>query len=134
LIWKHRMDDAEHALVSMGSLASEATLAADEMRKQGLRPGVVGVRAYRPFPSEELAKALSQAKTVTVFEKDISYGYNGALATDLKAALFDKGLKPQFHNYVAGLGGRDVTPDQLVKAGMEAITGAQGQGWIDVHG
>jgi pyruvate ferredoxin oxidoreductase alpha subunit len=134
VVWEYRMDGAEHALVSMGSLASEATLAADEMRKQGMRTGVVGVRAYRPFPSEELSKALSHVKTVTAFEKDVSYGYTGALATDLKAALFDKGLKPQFHNYVAGLGGRDVTPDQLVKAAMEAITGAPGQGWIDVHG
>jgi pyruvate/2-oxoacid:ferredoxin oxidoreductase alpha subunit len=134
VIWEYRMDDAEHALVSMGSLASEATLAADEMRKQGLRTGVVGVRAYRPFPSEELEKALSNVTTVTVFEKDVSYGYTGALATDLKAALFDKGLRPKFYNYVAGLGGRDVRPDQLVKAAMEGITGTPGQGWIDVHG
>jgi len=134
VIWKYRMDDAEHALVSMGSLASEATLAADEMRKQGLRTGVVGVRAYRPFPAEELARALSNVKTVTVFEKDVSYGYAGALATDLKATLFDKGLSPKFHNYVAGLGGRDVRPDQLVKAATEGITGTPGPGWIDVHG
>jgi pyruvate ferredoxin oxidoreductase alpha subunit len=134
VVWEYRMDDAEHALVSMGSLASEATLAADEMRKQGLRTGVVGVRIYRPFPAEELVKALSHVKTVTAFEKDVSYGYTGALATDLKAALFDRRLTPKFCNYVAGLGGRDVSPDQLVRASMEAITGTAGRGWIDVHG
>ncbi|MBI4962155.1 MAG: pyruvate ferredoxin oxidoreductase [Desulfomonile tiedjei] len=134
LIWEYRMDDAEHALVSMGSLASESTLAADEMRKQGLRTGVVGVRAYRPFPSEALARALSGVATATVFEKDVSYGYSGALATDLKATLFDKGLRPRFHSYVAGLGGRDVRPEQLVQAAMEIITGTPGRGWIDVHG
>ena len=48
------MDDAEHVLVSMGSLASESTLAADSMREKGLRTGVVGVRAYRPFPADAL--------------------------------------------------------------------------------
>jgi len=134
VVWEYRMDDAEHALVSMGSLASEATLAADEMRKEGLRTGVVGVRAYRPFPSDELAKALSNVGTVTVFEKDVSYGYTGALAADLKAAMFDNGLRPKIHSYVAGLGGRDVRPEQLAKAAMEVVTGTPERGWIDVHG
>jgi pyruvate/2-oxoacid:ferredoxin oxidoreductase alpha subunit len=133
-IWEYRMDDAEHALVSMGSLASEATLAADDMRKHGYRTGVLGVRAYRPFPASALARALSSVETVTVFEKDVSYGYSGALATDLKAAIFDKRLVPRLHSYVAGLGGRDVRPEQLVEAATKVITGAAASGWIDVHG
>jgi len=134
LVWKYRMDDAEHALVSMGSLASESTLAADSMRKQGFRIGVVGVRAYRPFPAEALGQALKDAQTVTVFEKDISYGYAGALAADLKAALFDKGLRPKFASFVAGLGGRDVRPEQLSQAATQAITENTTYGWIDVRG
>ena len=133
-IWEYRMDDAEHALVSMGSLASEATLAADDMRKHGYRTGVLGVRAYRPFPASALARALSSVETVTVFEKDVSYGYSGALATDLKAAIFDKRLVPKLHSYVAGLGGRDVRPEQLVETATNVITGAAASGWIDVHG
>ena len=58
LCWKYRMDDAKHAIVSMGSLASESTLAADALRDQGFRVGVVGVRTYRPFPAAALAEAL----------------------------------------------------------------------------
>ncbi len=134
LVWEYRMDDAEHALVSMGSLASESTLAADSMRQQGLRTGVIGVRAYRPFPGDRLIGALTKVKTVTVFEKDISYGYGGALAMDLKAALFDTELRPRFSSYVAGLGGRDVNPQQLVKAATDAITKESVLGWIDVRG
>ncbi len=131
--WEYRMEDAHHALVTMGSLASEATLAADAMRAQGYRTGVVGLRAYRPFPAEALTRALSRAETVTVFEKDISYGYYGALASDLKAAFFDANLRPRFSSYVAGLGGRDVRPDQLVKAAIDAITDRQVDHWIDVR-
>jgi pyruvate/2-oxoacid:ferredoxin oxidoreductase alpha subunit len=134
VVWTYRMEDAQHALVSMGSLASESTLAADEMRRQGLRTGAVGVRAYRPFPGNALAKTLSQVETVAVFEKDISYGYKGALATDLKAALFDKDLRPRFASFVAGLGGRDVRPDQLVDSATSAITGSQKLDWVDVRG
>lgn len=133
-VWSYRMEDAQHALVSMGSLASESTLAADEMRRQGLRTGVVGVRAYRPFPEDALAEALSRVETVAVFEKDVSYGYKGALATDLKAALFDKGLCPRYASFVAGLGGRDVRPDQLVDAATGAITGSPKLDWVDVRG
>ncbi len=134
LLWSYDMEDAQHALVSMGSLASECTLAADEMRRQGLRTGVVGVRAYRPFPEAKLAEALARVETVAVFEKDISYGYKGALATDLKAALFDRGLQPRYASFVAGLGGRDVRPDQLVEFATNAITGTQKLGWVDVRG
>lgn len=134
LLWTYNMEDAEHALVSLGSLASECTLAADEMRRQGLRTGVVGVRAYRPFPEAALTDALSRVKTVAVFEKDVSYGYKGALATDLKAALFERGLQPRYASFVAGLGGRDVRPDQLVEAATGAITGSQKLDWVNVRG
>ncbi len=134
LVWHYRMDDADHALISMGSLASECTVAADLMRKQGFRTGVVGVRAYRPFPASALAAALGKAETLAVFEKDISYGYAGALATDLRAALFDHGLRPKVSSFVAGLGGRDVRPEQLAETATDAITKTPAYGWIDVRG
>ncbi len=134
LVWGYLMDDAAHALVSMGSLASEATLAADSLRQQGLRVGVVGVKAYRPFPIKALTRALAKAETVTVFEKDVSYGYQGALATDLKGALFDMNMRPKFSAFVAGLGGRDVKPEQIALSATDAITKDQTHAWIDVRG
>ena len=69
-----------------------------------------------------------------MFEKDISYGYHGALASDLKAALFDKNLRPRFSSFVAGLGGRDVRPEQVAQAATDAITKEPTFGWIDVRG
>ncbi len=134
VVWEYRMDDAEHALVSMGSLAAESTLAADSMRQQGLRTGVVGVRAYRPFPAEALTRSLKDVKSVNVFEKDISYGYGGALAMDLKAALFDTGMRPRFSSFIAGLGGRDVRPEQIAESATDAILKEPTYAWIDVKG
>jgi len=134
LIWEYAMDDAEHVLVSMGSLASECTIAADALRSQGLRTGVIAVRAYRPFPDAALSQALRKAKTVTVFEKDVSYGYAGALATDLRSALFEAALTPKVCSFVAGLGGRDVRPEQLTQAAADAILKQPALGWIDLKG
>lgn len=133
LIRQERMEDAEHAIVSMGSLASECTLAADILRDKGLRVGVVAVKAYRPFPAEALADALKNMQSVTVFEKDISYGYKGALATDLKGAFFDAGIRPRFASFTAGLGGRDVRPDQIVEYAHDAIVEKQTMSWVDVR-
>ncbi len=133
LLWKYRMNDAKSAIVSMGSLASESTLAADALREEGFRVGVVGVRTYRPFPAAALAEALEGIETVAVFEKDVSYGYAGALAMDLKAALFDCEKRPKFSSFVAGLGGRDVRPEQIAEATREAITSGEIERWIDVR-
>lgn len=133
-LWEYRMEDAKHALVSMGSLASESTVTADALREQGLATGVVGVRAYRPFPAKNLAERLSRVDTIAVFEKDASYGYGPALAKDLKGALYDLGTRPRMCSFVAGLGGRDVRPGQLADAAGKAINGVKVQEWIDVRG
>ncbi len=130
--WGYKMEDATHAIVSFGSLASECTLAADILRQKGLRVGVVGVRSYRPFPGEDLINTLKTVETVTVFEKDVSYGYEGALAMDLKAALYDASNRPAFSSYVVGLGGRDVLPETLCDAAYRAITGEVRQAWVDI--
>ena len=132
--WGYRMEDATHAIVSFGSLASECTLAADLLRQKGLRVGVTGVRSYRPFPDEELLEALSKVETVTVFEKDVSYGYKGALAMDLKAALYESKNRPAFSSYVVGLGGRDVLPQTLANEAYRAITGEISHAWVDIKG
>ena len=91
------------------------------------------MRTYRPFPAVALAKLLNGIENVAVFEKDISYGYAGALAMDLKAALFDCEKRPKFSSFVAGLGGRDVRPEQIAEATREAITAGEIERWIDVQ-
>ena len=114
----YRTDDCEILFVSMGSLASEAMDAVDILREENIRAGVMHVRLYRPFPARELALAVRKTGCagVVVMEKDVSYGYEGALASDLKAALFDHRVDVFVHSYIAGLGGRDVNADDINSA------------------
>jgi pyruvate/2-oxoacid:ferredoxin oxidoreductase alpha subunit len=116
MLWKHRTEDAEVILTSMGSLAAEATVAADALREEGIKAGVVGIRVYRPFPKKDVIEAYRNAKAIILFEKSISYGYEGGLCSDLKAAFYGSGINAAIHDHVAGLGGRDVKARELVEA------------------
>jgi pyruvate/2-oxoacid:ferredoxin oxidoreductase alpha subunit len=116
MLWTHRTEDAEVILTSMGSLAAEATVAADALREEGIKAGVVGIRVYRPFPKKDVIEAYRNAKAIILFEKSISYGYEGGLCSDLKAAFYGSGINAAIHDHVAGLGGRDVKARELVEA------------------
>jgi len=136
MIWDHRIDDAEVCIVGMGSIASEATTAADILREEGIRAGVVGIRSYRPFPRAELRAALKKAAAIIIFEKNVSYGYEGALCADLKAALYGTGIVAPVHNYIAGLGGRDVKATELADAVRSSLADIAGgvrerQTWLN---
>ena len=126
VLWGHRLQDAAVVLMAMGSLASEATVAADDLRDQGYKAGVLGLRVYRPFPAGELREALQRARLVIVFDKNISYGYEGATCSDLKAALYSSEAKPAIHNYIAGIGGRDVKARELAEAARKSMLFIEG--------
>jgi len=137
MTWSYLADDADVLLMAAGSLGSEATVAVDALREAGVKAGVVGVRVYRPFPAAELAEATRNAKLVCVFDKSLSYGYQGPICADYKAAMYGRGDAVAIHGYVAGLGGRDVKARQLAEAVRNSLAClAQGQtvketGWIN---
>jgi pyruvate/2-oxoacid:ferredoxin oxidoreductase alpha subunit len=116
MVWDYRADDAEVLMAGMGSIATEATTAADMLRAEGIKAGVVGIRVFRPFPKEEVRNMFKNAKALVIFEKGISYGYEGALCSDLKAAFYGTPIRLPIHNYVVGLGGRDVKARELAEA------------------
>ena len=130
MTWGYRDEDADVLLTAAGSLASEATVAVDALRAQGIKAGVRAVRVYRPFPAKELAQAVRHAKLVAVFDKSLSYGYQGPICVDLKAALYAESRRPAVHGYVAGLGGRDVKARELVEAVKQSIAD-RNRGLID---
>jgi len=115
----YRCDDADFIAVGMGSLTYQLRVCVDELRKEGFKSGVMGVRFYRPFPDEAIAQALKGKKGVFVFEKALSYGYEGALMSDLKSALYEHlagtGSLPQVQNFIAGIGGREIRTEDLTK-------------------
>lgn len=125
-LYRYRSEDAEILFITMGSLGSEASEAVDTLREEGIRAGVVGVRVFRPFPAAELAAAVGTAPVFAVVEKAISYGYEGALATELKAAIFSAdGHRPSIFNYIVGLGGKDVKPAELADAARSTLEAAR---------
>jgi len=108
LIDTYAMEDAEVVLVTMGSIVGTIKEAIDELRSEGVKVGLVKIRSYRPFPVEALKKALKDANVIAVIEKDISMGYESALLTDLKGALYNSSIKTPIIGFAVGLGGRDI--------------------------
>ncbi|MBI4297356.1 MAG: pyruvate ferredoxin oxidoreductase [Chloroflexi bacterium] len=114
LVESYRMEDAEVALVTMGSLAATLKETADELRAEGRKVGVVRLIAYRPFPAQELRRTLGKARRALVLEKAISLGSEGPLALEVKAAFHGLSPAPAIASCVAGLGGRDI-PVETIK-------------------
>jgi pyruvate/2-oxoacid:ferredoxin oxidoreductase alpha subunit len=130
LTWEYLLEDAEVVLVAAGSLVTQLTLVAEALRAEGVRAGVLGVRCYRPFPVAALREKLGGRKLALVFDKALSYGYQGPIAEDLKAALYGVGEAPAVYGHVCGLGGRDVSPQQLADAARAGLADL-GNGVID---
>jgi pyruvate ferredoxin oxidoreductase alpha subunit len=106
LIEGYRLEDADTAIVAMGSICGTVKDAIDEMRTAGKKVGLLKIRVFRPFPSGEIAKMLSHVRRVAVLDKNISLGAKGATAMEVRDALYGSSI--QVKGYVLGLGGRDV--------------------------
>lgn len=121
MFWEERSEDAEITIVAMGSLAMEAVVAADMLREDGIKAGVLGLRVFRPFPKQDVVQALRKSKLIVVFDKNISYGSEGATCSEIKSALYGTYINASIRNYIVGLGGRDVKARELVEATKKAI-------------
>jgi len=107
-IEKYKCEDADLIILSMGTIGSEAKLAVDNLRKQGRKVGAARVRVFRPFPKEEIMNIAENAQMLTVIDRQVSYGMEGPLHTEVKASLYSKEDSPLTSGFIAGLGGRDV--------------------------
>ena len=121
LTWEYLLDDADLVLVAAGSLATQLTVAAEELRAQGVRAGVLGIRAYRPFPAETLVDKLAGRRLSLVFDKALSYGFGGPIYNDVRASLLGGEDTPTVFSAICGLGGRDVSPGDLEAAALRAV-------------
>jgi len=109
LIETDMMDDAELAIVVIGSTAGNVRHVAKQLRAEGVKAGVVKIRCFRPFPATELAAALRGVKAVAVLDRSESFGAEGGpLYLETRSALYDAEHRPPVVNYVYGLGGSDV--------------------------
>ena len=114
LISTERMDDAEVAILTLGSLASTARAVVNYLRDEGGTPiGLVKLRAVRPFPDQELRECLGPMKAIAILERDISLGSGGIIYTELLRSLRTLNGSPHLIDYIIGLGGRDVTFEDI---------------------
>lgn len=107
---EYKMKDATVALVCMGSACGTIKDAVDELRKEGIKAGLIKVRVFRPFPGEELAKALEKVSAVAIMDRAESYSTNGGpLGSELMAAMYRNKNTAEAVNLMYGLSGRDLT-------------------------
>jgi pyruvate ferredoxin oxidoreductase alpha subunit len=125
------MDDAEIALVGMGTLAMPVKVAVRKLRAQGKKVGFVRVRWFRPFPTQELQEALAGVAAVGVIDRDFSFGstfHSGVLANDLRSALYPANNRPKIVSFIAGLGGREVSAANVMDMTKTIFDAAEGVG------
>ncbi len=117
LIDPYRLEDAEIAIVVIGSTAGTTRMIVDKLRAKGIKAGMVRVRVFRPFPHAAFAKALEHVKVVGVMDRADSFGAQGGpLWLEIRAALYDNDPRPQVLPFIYGLGGRDIYPDNIEQA------------------
>lgn len=116
----YRNEDAEYVVVTLGTIYGLVCDVVDELRASGIKAGCVRMRYLRPFPDEEIVGALEGKKCAAVLEKDISFGYEGTVCTDINSALYNaaehegkRGNLPKTFSYIGGLGGRDITAENI---------------------
>jgi pyruvate/2-oxoacid:ferredoxin oxidoreductase alpha subunit len=112
LVEPYRLEGAELALVTSGTVTSTARLVIDRLRAEGEKVGLLKVRLFRPFPTSFVREHLLGIPKIAVIDRNISFGHGGIFAQEIKSALYNHGQPPLF-GFIAGLGGRDITPELI---------------------
>jgi len=116
LFEEYMLEDAETAIVVIGSTAGTAKVAVNNLRKQGKKVGLLKIRVFRPFPAEEISKILSNLKAVAVLDRSTGMNaYTAPVFTEISSALYAYGKNPKAINYIYGLGGRDIFVEDIEK-------------------
>ncbi len=118
----YRLDDAEVVLVAAGGMAGTAREAVDRLRETGVAAGLLRIRLFRPFPAEEIARALAGARRIAVVDRNCSVGAGGIFCQEVRAALAGLGQAGvPVLSYIAGLGGVNVPPARFMRIATDAL-------------
>jgi 2-oxoisovalerate ferredoxin oxidoreductase alpha subunit len=140
LIQPYRMEDAEVAILAMGSNCGLARMAVDDLRKDGIALGSLKLRVFRPFPEEEIRAVTKNLNLLIVLDRDASIGMGGIVYSEVAGSLYPMTSKPILVNYIVGLGGRVITLPDMKKLVKDAIIDTQGRRvdrpvrWVGVRG
>jgi len=140
IIDEYRCDDADIILIGIGTTAGTAQEEIDLLREIGVKVGFARIRVFRPFPVDRMRELVRKAKFVGVLDRAFTFGYEGPLFTEVKAAAYQMRRQPLMKNYVVGIGGRDITMD-VIKRIVENALNIVEEGridreveWIDLKG
>jgi pyruvate ferredoxin oxidoreductase alpha subunit len=121
LVEKFRCEDADLILLTMGTIGSEAKVAVDHLRNEGLKIGSARIRVFRPFPTEEIRELAKNTQMLVTIDRGISFGMEGFLAEETKASLCGRQSQLLTAGFIAGLGGRDVTFKTIEKIARKSM-------------
>jgi pyruvate/2-oxoacid:ferredoxin oxidoreductase alpha subunit len=110
IVEEHLCDDADLIFITSGTMGSTAKVGVDELRKEGIKAGNLRIKVFRPFPFEIVRNVVKGVKKVAVVDRNISYGHHGMFFQEVKSAVFGHSDGVPIFGFIAGLGGRDITP------------------------
>jgi len=113
LVEEYRTEGADTILVTSGTITSTARVVIDERRARGEKLGLLKIRLFRPFPLDDVRRVLTRAKKVAVIDRNIGFSIGGIFAQEIRSALWNTRVHVPLFSFIAGIGGRDVTPEVL---------------------
>jgi pyruvate/2-oxoacid:ferredoxin oxidoreductase alpha subunit len=128
-------DDADIIIVVSGTIAGTCREVIEDLRSQGESVGMLKIKMFRPFPVEQIRRILRRANKVAVVDRNFSFGAGGIFAQEIQAALCNEKNHPPVFGYIAGLGGRDVTPitlEAIYRATLQNDRPARDSVWMEL--
>lgn len=113
MVESYQCADADYILITLGSICGTTRIIVDELRSQGMKVGMLKIRFMRPFPEKEIQQITKNAKAIGVLEKNISFGYEGTVFTNVLSALAKTTNRPFMKNFVGGFGGRNISKNEI---------------------
>jgi pyruvate/2-oxoacid:ferredoxin oxidoreductase alpha subunit len=128
LVEEYKCEDVDAVIVAMGTIASTAKTAIDQMQKDGKRIGLVAIKSFKPFPSEEFQRIAEDVSAMGVIDRNISTGTQGGITyTEIRHALYDMEDKPETINFFAGLRGKEVRVRDIKRMAEKTLKVANGE-------
>lgn len=125
MVEEYRCEDAEVVLVALGSVCGTIRVVVDKMRAEGKKVGLLKIRYMRPFPETEVKDLARRVNAIGVIDKDISFGYEGTVYTNVNSAISKIDKYVYKSNFVGGLGGRDITKDEIEEMFNKLFSGVE---------
>ena len=136
IVEDYRCEDAELILITSGTMGSTAKIAVDELREEGIKAGNLRIKVFRPFPFDIIRNILKGAQKVAVVDRNISYGHHGMFYQEVKSAMYGHSNGLPLFGFIAGLGGRDITPTtfkEIANYALEKEKPEEEITWIGVN-